>query len=127
MHSQSLIAFALAAGAVSASPIYKRQEVSVTATSTVDVAETQATTPGLTPTPGPTVNDDDDDDDETYPAYPCPAGYLLTYAQANRTLGQPIDVTNEAVGEWATAIIFPNITASEGGSTPDATHTWNLL
>jgi len=127
MHSHTLIALALAAGAVSASPVYRRQVVSVTETNTVDVPETMATTPGLTPSAAvPTGSNDDDTDSVDYSNYPCPEGYLLTYAQGNRTLGQPIDVTNAAVGEWADAIIFPNLTASEGGSTIGATHTFNL-
>lgn len=127
----------LTAGAVSASPLYRRQDSTLsvtstdavsqqsstaiaTATATQTTTEAAATTPGQAPSASSIIIAGD-----AYPLYPCPMGDSLTYEQGNRTLGQPIDQTNSAVGEWATASFFPNITESEGGSTIGATHTWN--
>lgn len=65
--------------------------------------------------------------EERFPAYPCPAGTLLTYAAVNQTFQVPITQLTQAAGEFATSPIFPNITQSEGGNSVGATHSFDLM
>lgn len=63
---------------------------------------------------------------ETYPAYPCPAGFLLTYASVNQTVPVSVTQVTQAAGQWADSPLFPNVTDAQGGNDAGATHTINV-
>merc|ERR1711939_1246226 len=63
---------------------------------------------------------------ESYPLYPCPTGFLLTYVEQNVTVDVPITQVGQAIGNWSDSPIFPNVTDAMGGTTVGATHTLNL-
>jgi len=63
---------------------------------------------------------------QSYPLYPCPTGFLLTYVEQNVTIDMPVTNVTSALGDWATSPIFPNVTASNGASDVGATHTLNV-
>ncbi|KAL7007445.1 hypothetical protein EMMF5_002909 [Cystobasidiomycetes sp. EMM_F5] len=64
---------------------------------------------------------------QSYPAYPCPVGYLLTYTQANVTLPLAVSRVSAAFGNWSTSRFFPNVTNATGGSAVGASHNINLM
>jgi len=63
---------------------------------------------------------------ESYPLYPCPTGFLLTYVEQNVTVDVPITQVGQAIGNWSDSPIFPNVTDAMGGTEVGATHTLNL-
>lgn len=97
--------FALTAvGIANASPLWQRQELPSVSAMPNGVSVVPAAPSSVVAPLAPSAMPSDSAADTTYPSYPCPDGFNLTYVEEQESYPYSIDVLiNAGVGDWSRA------------------------